>query len=361
MKIPYFQLKKDIFRSFVNKKITMKINRLSKSLIVAFSIGILFSACSSNRLNVNTDNINIDFNIIRFDSLLFEPQSDSVTKNIHKTFAKYPEFSELYFQKVIKIGSPYSKDFQDLLDVFLTEYNIKMAYEQNVNIYGNFNPYKNKLQNAFLHYKYYFPEKNVPDIYLMMTGFNHSIVVADDILAIGLDNFLGSNSRFYDQLQISNYLRNRMEPSVLPFEAVKGWITTEFPYNDSIDNLVSAMVYHGKILYLMDALFPNEPDSLKIAYSARDMIWCEKSEDDMWLYMMDQKILFANDIMQMRRIVFDAPFTNPFGQDSPGRVGQWIGWQIVRSYMNKNAEVTIPELMANDDYQKILLQSGYNP
>jgi hypothetical protein len=322
---------------------------------------VIISACSGNRFDVDVKDIKMDMKVNRFDSLLFTKHPDTVALNINEIISEFPEFSELYFQKIIKVGSPYSKDFYDLFTLFLSEYDIRMAYEYSLNIYADFQLFKQKIQDAFKYYKYYFPDKQVPEIYVMMTGFNQSIVIADNTLGIGIDKFLGSDARFYNQLQISRYKRIRMSPEIMPYEAVKGWLYTEFPFKDSVDNLVSNMVYQGKILYLMDALFPKALDSMKIAYTKDEMIWCEKSEDDMWLYMMDKKILFENDMMLTRRFIADAPFTGPFGQQSPGRAGQWIGWQIVRSYMNKNKAVTIPELMANDDYQKLLLQSGYNP
>jgi len=336
-------------------------NKLLKLAFMLLCVSTLINACSSNRLDIDVNDVSVEFDVIRFDSLLFSSHPDTLMKNVYKIFSEYPDFSELYAQKVIKVGSPYSRDFNDLMSLFLSDYDIRNAYEQSMELYDDFEPYKQKIESAFQHYHYYFPQKPIPNVYLMISGFNQSIVVADDVLAIGVDKFLGSKSHFYDQLQLSKYLRTRMEPAVLPYEAVKGWVYTEFPFNDSIDNLVSNMIYQGKILYMMDALFPNDPDSSKIAYTKNDIIWCEKSEDDIWLYMMDKKILFDSEEMQIRRFIADAPFTGPFGQDSPGRVGQWIGWQIVRSYMKKNGEVTIPELMANDDYQKILLQSGYNP
>lgn len=341
----------------------MKVKNLLITSIALMAIisGLFLNSCSNNRFNVDVEQINIHMKVNRFDSLLFSEYPDTVAHHIDKILSKYPEFSELYFQKIIDVGSPYSKDFYDLFTLFLSEYDIRMAYEQSLKLYTEFDPYKQKMEDAFKYYQYYFPEKNIPEIYLMVTGFNQSIVVADDILGIAVDKFLGANSHFYAQLQFPKYLRKRMGPKLLPYEAVKGWVTTEFPFNDSVDNLVSNMLYEGKMLYLMDALFPNDADSIKISYSNRDIIWCDKSEGDMWLYMMDKKILFDNDAMLIRRFIAEAPFTVPFGQNSPGRVGQWIGWQIVRSYMKKNPEVTIPQLMANDDYQKILLQSGYNP
>lgn len=321
----------------------------------------LFRSCHSNDFKVDLTGVNPRQKVVRFDSLLFEGEPDSVALNINEIVNKYPEFSELYFKRIIKVGSPETREFFDLFTLFLSDYDIRMAYQKSKELFENFMPYKKSIYKAFRHYQYYFPEKNVPDIYLMMSGFNQSLVMSENILAISLDKFLGENARYYDQLQISRYLRKRMKPEVVPYEAVKGWLVTEFPYNDSVKNLVSHMIYHGKILYMMDAFFPKAADSLKIGYSAREYNWCMNSEDEVWLYMMDKKILFDSDHMLIRRFIEAAPFTGPFGKHSPGRVGQWIGWQIVRSYMDAHPKVTIPELMQKENYQQILAESQYNP
>lgn len=346
----------------IAKSITLQMYKKTVFRISFFLLILLFLfACQSDKFKVDVSDIRPQQKVVRFDSLLFEQHPDSVALQAGENLKEYPEFASLYFNQIIKTGEPTNKEFFDIFTLFLSDYDIRMAYEKSRKLFGDFEPYSSEIYGAFQHYKYYFPKRNVPDVYLMMTGFNQSIVTAENILAIGVDKFLGEDARYYDQLQIAKYLRKRMTPHVLPFEAVKGWITTEFPFHDSVNNLVAHMIHHGKILYLMDAFFPDAPDSLKIAYTARDIGWCRKSEEDVWLYMMDKKILFDNNRMLIRKFIEDAPFTGPFTKESPGRVGQWVGWQIVRSYMQENSNVSISQLMQNHDYQQILLKSGYNP
>ena len=57
----------------------------------------------------------------------------------------------------------------------------------------------------------------------------------------------------------------------------------------------------------------------------------------------------------------DGPFTKGFDADAPARLGEWVGWQIVSAYMEKNKEVSLKELLQINDSQKILNQSGYKP
>jgi hypothetical protein len=81
----------------------------------------------------------------------------------------------------------------------------------------------------------------------------------------------------------------------------------------------------------------------------------------MWTFLAEHKLLFTTDRMSIKRFIDDGPYTSAFTDQSPGRTGAWIGWQIVRSYMKQNKEVTLAELMAKDDFQEILNQSGYQP
>ena len=57
----------------------------------------------------------------------------------------------------------------------------------------------------------------------------------------------------------------------------------------------------------------------------------------------------------------DGPFTSEISQQSPGRLGMWVGWRIVESYMNHHPEVTLADLLAENDAQHILEHSYYKP
>jgi uncharacterized protein YneF (UPF0154 family) len=48
-------------------------------------------------------------------------------------------------------------------------------------------------------------------------------------------------------------------------------------------------------------------------------------------------------------------------KESPGKIGRWIGWRLVEQYMNQNPEITLDELMKNQNFQEIVKQSGYKP
>ena len=121
------------------------------------------------------------------------------------------------------------------------------------------------------------------------------------------------------------------------------------------------MLFRGKVMYLLSVFMPEEKPENIMGYSAEQWKWAKTNEKQVWGYIIDQKHLFSTDVMLIRKYMNDAPFTAPLSQDSPGRMGTWLGWQIVQSYMNKNPNKSLTDLMKENNYQKILEDSGYRP
>ena len=124
---------------------------------------------------------------------------------------------------------------------------------------------------------------------------------------------------------------------------------------------IDHIVYEGKILYFFDAMLPDTPDSIKIKYSPSQIEWCYKNESNVWSYIIENKILYSTDHKILTKMCSDGPFTSFFSKQSPARVGNWVGWQIVRSYMENNKKITLNELFTNQDGQDILMKSKYKP
>ena len=228
-------------------------------------------------------------------------------------------------------------------------------------VFRDISDMERKLQSGFRHYKYYFPHKAIPKIFTIISGFNQSLVLTNDAIGISLDNYLGANCPFYLMLGEPEYKRENMYSNKIPTDVLLSWGMSEFVNDESQDNMISNMIYQGKMLYFLDAMFPEEPDYLKIGYKPEKLAWCHKNEAGMWTYLIEHNLLFSIDRMSIVRFIGPAPFTASFDTVSPGRTGIWLGWQIVRKYMKKNPNVSLQSLMAENDYQKILNESGYSP
>ncbi|MDY6801058.1 MAG: hypothetical protein SVU94_07515 [Bacteroidota bacterium] len=335
---------------------------IKRGLFLVVILLLIFTGCSEkNKFDVDIDDIELEIEVKRLDKELFELEPSKLEEHIPDLIKKYEEFLELYSRNVVNIGSPYSKAYPDYLAGFITDYTMFQVHEKVMEKFPTVDFIEEALTQAFKYYKYYFPDRLVPAVYTFQGGFNQSIVVGDSILAIGIDKYLGTDVDFYDRLGISKYLQRNMIPEKIPTDAMRAWAMTEFVYNDSVDNLVNNMIYHGKLQYFLDAMFPFTEDSLKFGFSSNQLKWCQNNEKPMWDNLVDQKLLFSTDYMTINNYINPAPFTTGFPRQSPGRAVVWLGWKIVHHYMERHPELTLKELMLNDHYQEILTESRYEP
>jgi hypothetical protein len=230
-----------------------------------------------------------------------------------------------------------------------------------VELYPELSWLEDQLSDAFMRYRYYFPEKQVPAVYTFISGFNQSIVVGDSILAIGLDKYLGTDCEYYKRLGLHQYLVKNMTKDKILSDCISSWCSTEFVYNDSVDNVLSNMIYQGKIWYLTKSLLPGHPDHLIAGFTEDELAFCRNNEARMWEYLIEYKILFMSDRLTIQKFIGNGPFTKDFSTASPARAADWIGWRIVEKYAAGNRSLTMQEIMAENDFQKILALSKYNP
>ena len=310
-------------------------------------------------LIVDVSDIDVQVNVERFDVDLFDNYDSNVDRlNILKI--KYGDFFDLFNQYIIKIGPCDIDTYNNALEIFLSDYTVLESKHAVDSLYGNLDNINEELTDAFKHYKYYFPNEDVPRIIAFIAGFNHSIVTTNEFIGIGLDKYLGLGNHLYNLMQIPEFAQFEMRPECIPYDCVKAWAEMKFPYVDSSENLMRKMVYEGKIMYFVDAMFPKNDNAEKMSYSLYDIDYCENHERDMWGFIVENKLLFSTDFVKIKNFTESAPFTKDFGNDSPPRIGIWLGWQIVKSYMENN-DVSVLELMQNNNYQQILNLSQYDP
>lgn len=336
-------------------------NRLLYLLSLVFLLSG-FVGCKKNRLKVDTSDLKENLEVVRFDKELFALNENDTINSILNLSNKYPEFFNLFTYKVIQIGGIGDEYFEDAIKLFLTDtmiLNVKNVVEEE---FFEFDKIEKQLNSAFKYYKYHFPKNEIPTIYTFLSGFNQSVVTAENIVGIGLDKYLGRDCKFYKLLSSTpKYKVVNMYKEKIPADVAYAWGVTEFEHTNEATTVLDNMIHKGKLMYFVDALLPEMHDSLKIGYTARQLDWCNKNEAQMWSQLIEQKMLYSNNRMDVVRYTNDGPRTSGFPLESPGRTGIWIGWQIVRKYMEKFPETTLPELMKNNDYQQILNDSKYFP
>ena len=335
----------------------------SKLNLVPLAVMLMFFAsCECTRKErVPLDEIDVTVELRRFDKDLFSINTDSIDHEIARISQEYPTFFSLFVEGVIGIGTPEDEDFSIYLTSFIEDRMVSETYKQVQQVFPNTAELNNELTNAFKRYRYYFPGRQIPAVYGFVSGFNNSVVIADSVLAVGFDRYLGRDCEYYPQLGIHKYLQYKMHPGKIPSDLIRAWAFGEFQFNDSIDNLLNNMIYEGTLMYLTKQLLPNQSDSLIFGFTPKQMKWCQRNEKEMWAYLVEHKLLFNTDAFTVNQYVNDAPFTPNFTKESPGRAAVWLGYKIVNAFMKRNSEYTLEMLMLVNDYQSILNKARYNP
>lgn len=239
--------------------------------------------------------------------------------------------------------------------------NFKKLQAEVLRVYPNLDTLETNLQELFKHIKYYYPKFTIPRVVSMVNDdLQPKAFYAKNMVVLPLSIYLGKASEFYGGLP--TYQVQQYDPSQILPDIVTSFSQQVIPVPKD-QTLLSFMIYYGKLYYMMDRFIPEVPDYDKIGYSKLQYKWATENEAIMWSTMLERKLLYSTDPELPRDFIKPAPFTR-FGldidNDSPGRLGRWLGWQIVRSYMENNKNVTLQQLLATDA-KTIFEKSKYKP
>lgn len=322
---------------------------------------ILFTQCSENKLDVDVSGIEAEVDIVRLDSLWFDMTAVGFRKHQPQLESTYGPLYQHYVEDVLRLGKMTDSNLFSNIQRFVTDPTMAEVQQRVMRAYPDLKPVEDELRVAWQHYRYYLPDKEVPKHLSFVGGFNTPFLVTSDGIGIGLEMFLGEDCEFYDYLQIPVYLRKRMDQKHLVPWLIKGWLETEFVLNKPQPTLLDEIIHQGKVLYCLDAFFPSMGDTLKMGYSGEELQWAKDHESYVWAHFVDQQLLFSNNQNEIMKYTNDGPFTVDLVKESPSRMGYYIGWQIVRAYMEDQDFIDIQALLEEPDPQKILTLSNYNP
>jgi len=299
--------------------------------------------------------------ILRFDEDLFVVKKESFTSDTQKLHQKYHSFFYLFTQKIIKVGGPESALLRENLLGFLNDPDILSVKSEVKKQFPELTSEHKALELAFGKFHELFPDTVIPHLVTMLSGFNYNIALTDSSLAIGLDMYLGETCRYYELLAMPKYkVRNMTRKQLVP-DAIRGFLLGNFEMKSPVEDLVSWMIYHGKILYLTQHVLPDVEEQSIFGSSEAQLNWCKKNEGKIWGHFIDRKLFYSTDFKDQVSYINDGPFTPGFPDESPARIGVWLGWQLVKSYMKKNSSTSIPQLMAIQDAHLLFNKSGYKP
>lgn len=332
-------------------------------LFVLILVSSIVMSCKRDHYKVDVSSVDLVLKIERLEKDLFSMDPAEVESAVPALRNKYKGFLQL-FSYVINTGNISDSTFGELLTRFCTDKQNNDVYKLTIKLYPELLTIEQELQKAFSHYLYYFPQKSVPSVYSCITGFNSSIITGDSVLGIGLDRYLGSDCEYYPRLGVYKYITERMTPANIVPDCMFAWASSEWNFESidyPADNVIANIIHYGKIKYFEKCMLPEEKDENIFGFTEDQLKFCVNNESQMWQYLIENDILFVTDQFIIQKLTGEAPFTSYFSSESPGRAAVWLGFRIVESYIMKNPEVKIGDLMPENDVQKILEGSKYNP
>ncbi len=333
---------------------TIKNFRVSLNLLFIILACI---ACQSggNRLDVDISHVDNDpVKIKRYEQKLFEIEPNQLTSELKKIQPEYGIFL--------------NGDLDDSLNLLPLINYINDTLLQNLNkdcqrTFPDLSDLELSLTKAFKYYNYYNPGNKLPTVYTYISGldYEYPVQLMDNNLLIAIDMYLGKDYYRYKKLGLPLYMLNRFDRAYIVKDCMKEMAKRTLDYKKIGSALLDMMVNEGKIIYFTNAMIPKLSDSILMNYTANQMEWAVNSESMIWAFLLENEMLYATDNQPIQKFILESPFTSYFGAESPPRLGWFIGWRIVNSFMENNRDVELPELMQEYDAQKILQQSGYKP
>jgi len=316
-----------------------------RSGFIVLLILILFFGCGEeDQVSGEIAKIDVNLEVLRFD----------------REFAKARPLDIPLLQKIYPYLFP--SQYSDSIWVAKLQDTLQIELLEEVGrIFVDFKEETADLELLFKHIRYYFPDYIVPKVITVTSDvdYNNRVILADTLLLIGLDNYLGEDHKFY--AGIERYIATGLDKRYLASDVVSTFAKKVVQYpNDR--SFLAQMIYYGKELYLKDKLIPFKSDAEKIGYSQDQFDWALANEEQIWRYFIERELLYSTDNKLGPRFLDPAPFSKfrlELDNESPGRLGRYMGWQIVKAFMDKN-EITLQQLL-NLPAEEIFKKSNYKP
>lgn len=333
--------------------------RFALLLVLFTCISVLSCQSPDQKIKKEALKTNIDLKLVRFDQELFNH-----AQNPQIVHAKYPAFFNFYCTHILpdEVNKDSATLFHFLTNV-LQKKDLQSMRDTINKHFPNFEKdYMPSLKEAMQMHHYYFPKTKIPTVYTFFSEFSVGCFTdGPEVLGIGLDLFLGPKFPVYDYFGIPYFIKRNCVPEKIIPNAMKAYAKNFVPEDEFHHRLIDKMVAEGKILYYLDRILPEAQDSVKMDYSAYQLKWCKTFEYRIWEYMIKYELLYKTDRQVISDFMNISPVTPGMPSEAPGMLGVWVGWQIVKKYMELNPKTSLEDLFRMTDGRVILEGSKYKP
>ena len=326
-------------------------------------VSLLFSCRQNNEPDISE--VKIELSTRRFEKDLFALDTNNLAPQLDQLIARYPSFGENFLSTILNTDPRWSADSANMyVKGFITAY--RNVYDSSEKVFADFSPYEKEIKKGLQFLKYYFPAYKAPHHIITYIGpmDGYGDILTEDALIIGLHHHLGKKFSMYNlswvQEVYAGYISNRFEPGYIAINCMKNIVLDMYPEKNEDQSLVIQMVDKGKKLYMLSKLLPAEPENKLIGYTEKQMKDAYAGEAMIWDLFIQNDLLQTIDNNIIKNYVGEGPKTQELGEDSPGNIGSFAGWQIVKKFMEKNPGTKLPDLM-NIPAETIFQKAKYKP
>ncbi len=323
------------------------------NILLAFCL--LFSSCSDDKKEVPPIENPVQVELIRLEKQLFSWKNREEAKAF---LLANPVFTKLYLDQK---DSVLDEKLVDFVFDFYSNPALKDFNRYTDSSFQDMDKLKADFADMFSRIKIEFPDFKIPKIYTVVTGFrfDKDIAFSDTAIVISIDYFLGNNAPFRPN-HYDYFLKRYDKPYILPMIGLA--LSTKYNVvKESDKTMLANMVYYGKAHYFLERVMPNLSDSLNIMYTEKELKNAQDNLPTIWGHFVERKLLYETSHRILENYTGEAPASNEISKECPGRIGRWLGWEIVRKYMIKNNKVSLKQLMAEPNAEKIFKASEFRP
>ncbi|MDC0204757.1 hypothetical protein OAJ65_03060 [Flavobacteriales bacterium] len=327
-----------------------------KRILLLLIIFVFYSCLKDKK-----EQLSLTFN--RFENALFVINNENTEVQIQNLQNNFGTFNEVFETQIMQKGAMTDSAYANELLSFINHSDMREAYDSVSIMYLDLSDIKKELNLAFTLFNHDFPTYPIPKITTFFGGFNYGVVTYDNNIAIGLENFLGKNSKFYRLLGNPEYLRFQKQRKFISSNVMEVWLNEYFEQYLIGRDLLSQMIYKGKLMYCIDKMLPNVLLSSKFRFTEEQLHWVINNESNIWTYFIENDLLYSSHEQDFRTFLHYAPFAKGMPNDSPARVAYFIGYQIVSEFIERTdrMEVSIEDMIKFSDSRQFLKLSKYKP
>jgi len=327
--------------------------------ILSFSASLL-TACRHDPLSVDITSTKVSIRFLHMDSLLFNTPKNELIALRHELSNSVSELFDYQIGYCMRIGRVSDTAFVNSIMQYRSDPNIQQLEKEIADSFQNTLSIQRELEIAFRRLKAHLPQSSLPDYIVFQNSlFNSSAFCTEKEIGVGLEQYLGFTSptvRSLPSEPFHDWIKHGFDRRYLERDAVLSWVLTHI-LPEKKGNLAEEIIYYGKALYLTEACLPEVSKNIIVRYSEDDLKWANDNEYSFWKYLIDEKLLFKTNERNSQNILSEGPFTAGLPEKAPDRLGQFIGWKIVKNYMEKT-KITFDQLLTIP-YNEIL--QSYKP